>query len=513
MVGERANADSEPELLDDEEGGESTVAMVSPAFEPSGMPSPISEPPPPLPITPPEGVHGSPLGSQMHTAPVPFTPSGSTGPAVPPQIARPKVPSSPMVPTPLGGLTPSAALPSAPLSTPNAGPSSVGVAGAARSTGPRRPQTVIGLAPPPAGAPRPAAPAAPRPPLLSGAGAAPRPGALSAPNASAPASRPGGAPPIPASSPRQAPPSPGRPWPTGSGGSKEDAPTMMGATEQSLAMFDLDAGAADAARAAVSSPGRPPPPSGRGAMANVAFTPGPPPLPAADEIPKLSDPIDGTDEESTRAVPREELLRAQDAHVVVGADAGGDDATLAVGPGDNEANSKHLAALAQTMTADPEMGFPPPPGMFGQHPQPPMGAMPPPHNMPPPQQGWAGPASASMQQPGMTPPSNPHMPASNPHMHAGMPQSGHMMAPHMGGMPMHQQHPMGYPGAQHGPGPMHAPPGMWAPQQQLNAANAANAANNKSIKVSGQLILLAVVGVICLAIFITGIVLFATTKF
>jgi hypothetical protein len=31
--------------------------------------------------------------------------------------------------------------------------------------------------------------------------------------------------------------------------------------------------------------------------------------------------------------------------------------------------------------------------------------------------------------------------------------------------------------------------------------------------VSGQIILLGIVGVVCLAIFITGIVLFATTKF
>jgi hypothetical protein len=32
-------------------------------------------------------------------------------------------------------------------------------------------------------------------------------------------------------------------------------------------------------------------------------------------------------------------------------------------------------------------------------------------------------------------------------------------------------------------------------------------------KISGQIVLLAVVGIVCLAIFVTGIVLFMTTKF
>jgi hypothetical protein len=316
---------------------------------------------------------------------------------------------------------------------------------------------------------------------------------------------------------------------------------MMGTADDSLAMFGLDAGAADAARAAVAVPGRPPP------SARSPIFSGPPPLPAiqaaaksndTDDLPKLTDPLDHADEEeSTRAVPRDELLRSQDAHVVVGDDAAGDDATLAVGPGENEASSKHRAALAQTITADSDMAFPPAPGMFGPPPNGPMGAPPGPPSpmggmplshpqMPPSFQGWGPPPSAgtpgrpveSAAMPGMAaahdrPTLNPHTPTSNPHMMAGMPQSGHVMTSSpMGGpmtMPMQppmQLHgvPMGYPG-QHGGPMMHAPQG-WGPP-------APNPSGGKRSKISGQIILLAVVGFICLAIFVTGIVLFATTKF
>jgi hypothetical protein len=67
--------------------------------------------------------------------------------------------------------------------------------------------------------------------------------------------------------------------------------------------------------------------------------------------------------------------------------------------------------------------------------------------------------------------------------------------------PMHG--PIPYPGQQGGP--------MMHGQSGLPWNNAAP--GSKGIKLSNQIILLAVVGVICLAIFITGIVLFATTKF
>jgi len=50
-------------------------------------------------------------------------------------------------------------------------------------------------------------------------------------------------------------------------------------------------------------------------------------------------------------------------------------------------------------------------------------------------------------------------------------------------------------------------------QGQAGAPWASPAPVKKGSKISGQVLLLAIVGVVCLAIFITGLVLFATTKF
>jgi len=232
------------------------------------------------------------------------------------------------------------------------------------------------------------------------------------------------------------------------------------------------------------------------------------------------------EEESTRAVPREELLRAQDAHVVVGEDAAGEDATLAVGPGENEANSKHLAALAKTMMAEGDQAFPPPPGVF---PAPPAASSPAARTMPSmggprpswhePQQPWGQgvPAGGHMAPMGQDRPtsnpqlgSNPQMPVSGPHG-MGMPHGGHMHGagpmsmPGQMGMPPHMhQAPIPYPGQQGGPMMQGGQNGVpWGGQAQAG----------KGIKLSNQILLLALVGVICLAIFITGIVLFVTTKF
>jgi hypothetical protein len=109
------------------------------------------------------------------------------------------------------------------------------------------------------------------------------------------------------------------------------------------------------------------------------------------------------------------------------------------------------------------------------------------------------------------PPSQPHfpgaapqMPQSNPHLQ--VPQSGHMMAQNPQGMMPHpNQGPIPYPGQPN----FHQPPtagGEWN-------ANASPLQPKPKFKLSGQILLLAIVGVVCLAIFITGIVLFATTKF
>ena len=86
------------------------------------------------------------------------------------------------------------------------------------------------------------------------------------------------------------------------------------------------------------------------------------------------------------------------------------------------------------------------------------------------------------------------MPAANPRTPGGV-QS-------YGGGPMMQQPQGMHPGMQGGI-PRAQAPTNWNPLQ----------APAPKSKISGQMILLFVVGFVCLAIFVTGIVLFATTKF
>jgi len=243
------------------------------------------------------------------------------------------------------------------------------------------------------------------------------------------------------------------------------------------------------------------------------------------------------------------MLRGHDA-VIIGEDsegAQGEDATLALAPGLNEA--AHLTALSETLTKEqqsrgqipvappapqPAAGAPPPPPGFDPNfGQPPPPAPPtnqgwqqqPPPPMPPLGQAWHDPnaypnSSPAAQSYNMSvgpvsgphlpaqswtpnaPPSQPHFPGaapvphSQPHMQ--VPQSGQMMAaPQQGG-------PIPYPGQQN----IHQPPNPFGDWN----ANVAPPVKKPS-KMSGQIILLGIVGVVCLAIFITGIVLFATTKF
>jgi hypothetical protein len=226
------------------------------------------------------------------------------------------------------------------------------------------------------------------------------------------------------------------------------------------------------------------------------------------------------EEESTRAVSREEMLRGHDASVVIGEDseAHGDDATLAIAPGYNEANSSQAAAFAATMAKNHQGAPPPPPGFdpnFGQPPPPapphgthamPNQGWPQPQPMAPPH-GWQDPNAYQghgnpQSYPGMSvgPVSGPHLPAqswtpnqppSQPHFPAGAPQS----QPHMQ-VAQNANQPIPYPGQ----------PGLHHPLNPFEAPK-------KQSKLSGQIVLLGIVGVVCLAIFITGIVLFATTKF
>lgn len=322
MFGERAD-DELPKLHeeDEDEVGESTIAMAAPSFDlPPGVPSPISEPPPPLPVSPPEG---RPPPSQREP------------------LAAPRFPLPP------------------------------------------RPSV-----PPPAAA---------------------------------------------------------------------------------YEMFGVDAGLAAAARAAVTPSARP-----FGAPST------PLQLPSLD----LSEPFESMDEEeSTRAVPRDELLRERGAHM--SDEAASEDATLAVAPGDND--TSQLAALAETMAADPN-AFPTPPGVF----PPPLAAHP----------GWGEPQPPYV---GLSPERSASGPPGPP---GPFPEGG--PAPGMPGsmgMPTHAMHgqvpgPIPYPGQQGGP-----------MLQGPNASPWAAPGPSGKIKLSSQVVLLAMIGTVCLAIFITGLVLFATTKF
>ena len=500
MSGNATNSGDElPKLHDDEDGGESTVAMEAPAI-PNGAPLPVSQPPP---------AAAPPVAPKVEGFPAP--------------IARPAIP-----------------LPSA--------------KGSAVMPGPR---------PPPTRMPTPAAPLAPRGPMPPNRMGGPLP----------PAGRLGAAQPAPT------PPAPVRPpeasvtdtgilnntSPTADASaieddnddddSRDDGPTittdpgaMIGVGDPNL--FGLD----DAAARAAQNASRPEP--RRPALASAGFAQGGKPEPAKtkeqpkeedeaatvavpkdviervranpkailaedaarakqknDEIPKLND----EEEESTRAVPRDELLRQQDAHVVVGSDAMGDEATVAVAP---EANSANIALGGNRMPSPtggpdevpafppPPLGFPgpgPAPGMVGAYP---MGHRP--MNAP-------APGGPQGQQPGSAPWQQAQPPPSNPMpmgpMGGGAVSSGVMPTalPAGGqypGQPQQQQHRMGVMPAQQPVQHQQQMGWMQQPQQPAQPAQ-----RGKSSRISGQVILLVIVGAICLAIFVTGIVLFATTKF
>jgi hypothetical protein len=523
------------DAFDDEEdgGGESTVSMASPTLD-SSMPLPISIPPPTM-------QHGGPPNLSIPTAPAPFPPNSPGGFPQQGRGMSPHPPPAPPKPLPAAGAAPMGAIP-----------------------GMKRPQTVIGLAPPPVGAPRPGQAGARMPPLPPTGGkpaapqvaplapVTPRPGEKGPPSSGrgvrAPASsqKPLGKPRDADSTDEQLALPEDMP-----DSHKEDGATMMKSSEESLALFGLDSGLTNAARAAVAPKAAP----ARSPLASTKLgEPGkvPPPIPAAGipaNVPNLAVLHDrNEEEESTRAVSREEMLRNQ---VVIGdeEDAGGNEATLAVGPGFNEAAAKDInAALAghgsplgapiPTPVASPspllapDGSFPPVPGQQRPpHPPPPFQQPPPPqqtapnppwqdpnagYNQPPPQQpgGWT--PNPPQSYPGMQagqpigPVSGPHMPVA-PLQYSQVPQSQpHMQVPPSANMPTANAN---LPG-----GPIPYPGNQMAPHQQPNPfgdwnANAPAPMIRKKSKVSGQIILLGIVGVVCLAIFVTGIILFMTTKF
>lgn len=442
-----AAENGDDEVADDEDDVESTIATAAPSFDvgASGMPSPISTPPSPLPITPASGARS------------PVTPA-----------VKPALPSP--IETGLAnlGIGWGAQASTVAVGGPNA------YAGAAR----KRPQTVIGLAPPHAAPRREVPDVRPGPPPL--------PPSLEDPSAAHLAEATVGTPP---------------------------SDPVMGAGDDSLALFGIDTSAADAARAAVAPGPRPAPTWSPLASTGYARPSSPNERSGAhQQFGELGE------EESTRAVPREELFRRQDAQVVVGDDAAGDDATIAIVPGHNEANSKYIAALAQTMAQHPEGGFPPPPGVYPllrPNPHATGGPIPPGHGWSDPQQGWGSALGPSLQGPEHgCPPSDPHLGSSSP-----IGSNLHVPAPE----------PFGVNAA--GPAPMAGPPGQIAMPMQPNVRDPAQQGNplvqnqssnaspwavapvGRRFTLSRQVVVLAIVGVICVAIFIAGVVLFATTKF
>jgi len=263
---------------------------------------------------------------------------------------------------------------------------------------------------------------------------------------------------------------------------------------------------------------------------------------------------DGDVEETTRAVSREELIRHQDASFVVGDDAMGDEATLAVAPGQIDLGIEPggmAAALAESIKREslPNVpgapgapAFPPPPQNFQN--SAPMGSS---GHLP------AAPAHHAQQQPGMgmqpqpwggeaapwggeqAPPWSQPQPIGNmqqqgfdpmlpgPQSNPGYPQSGQhaLMQPHQG----QQGYPMQGGMGQGGYGPNANAPtaqqprpmgGMGLPGQPGQApwmTQQSPPGMSRPTKFTPQVILLVAVGAVCLAIFIIGIVLFVTTKF
>jgi hypothetical protein len=261
--------------------------------------------------------------------------------------------------------------------------------------------------------------------------------------------------------------------------------------------FGLDDAAGKAARDAF-TPG-----TRRSPLASTGFDPGghggrPAPTAKAGMPLATGEPLD--EDESTRAVQREELdppastKNEPSGNYVVQGDAVGDEATLAVAPGQNLANMQRFAGM-EPPTSKVHQVLP----MTGS-PQP----------APAPAKGWERQTHAMSQPHARPPASNPMMPAAVP------PSSGNVPAapPHMPGAgPHHGQMPMGAVGYPAQPYPANVPvqgsQGAW----DSHAPREAQPAGGTSPILSKQIIVLIVVGVLCLAIFITGIVLFASTKF
>jgi hypothetical protein len=540
----------------DDDGGGRTLAQDGPSFEmPSNIPSPITVPPPPA---APERV--IPRANPVKPRSATMMGFGPPGPALPGQTGPGLPMGGGMGFTPAGGVpVTSRAIPAAPAAPPTLGPAASGASGGpASSGGPPSSQK----RPPPL-PPRPAGIIAP----------APRAGAAGA----APAASKVPPPAVISSNPPPAEPE--DPWPAAS--QQEDGPTMAVASPMLSGRplrDDLVNPPGGPARAPAPAPL---PAAGRSPMASTGYRPqgvvdkDAETMALGGDDPRLPplDPTrgDGEVEETTRAVSRDELIRHQDASFVVGDDAMGDEATLAVAPGQIDmalGQSGMAAALAESIKREsaPNVpgapAFPPPqnnafpnnafPSSAYQNSGAPAGssghlAAAQPQGMQPhgqhqgmsPQQPWGGEAAPwgaeaappwSQQSPqsypnpmgaGMQQGYDPMLPvdpraASNPGMPGAYPQSGQFaqMQPQsqpgyamQGGMGQG-----GYPNANAPTAQQPRPMGMpgQAPPWMTQPSGPGMSGPTKF---TPQVILLVAVGAVCLAIFIIGIVLFVTTKF
>ena len=244
-----------------------------------------------------------------------------------------------------------------------------------------------------------------------------------------------------------------------------------------------------------------------------------------ERLPNLDDEPE-SDEAATRALTREQMMGPgavhQDAHVIVGSDARGDEATLAIGPDQLGSAFGELGASLEPALAE----------ALAQRVAE--------HHQQVQQQAY------QQQYPQAPPPQAPHFPQPQTQQHFspqqqpqfaqpqpqpagyGMPQPGTQP----GAYPPSGQHPAAYPPS--GQQPVMGPPSnAWgasqgyagqAPSQQQQQqqqpaawnqppAPLAQPSGGGGFQITSQIMVLAGVGVVCLAIFVVGLVLFFTTKF
>lgn len=398
--------------------------------------------------------------------------------------------------------------PGEPTPDPPAGPPPAPRPPAPRAPAPSRPNVAL--------PPRPAIGAPPRPgaargPLPAGAPAAPRPSRPDVPplpRASTPDAHPT-SPDLDDRSPAEDDPPSGQTSVMGQlpqipdddeERDNEDGATIVAATAPDAPPLDLD----EPIRAPARSP-----------LASTGFASSPAFDRDGETVARVGDGVtEPEEEEATRAVPRDELFRHQDAHVIVGQDVIGDEATLAIAPGDRTDGAPAIAAaLAQTLHSDGAPAFPPPPSGFGPAAGPPSaGAAP----VPPSQRFGPGPMSSGPMSPGPMPswpgePAGPPMGGPGPQGYGSSPGVP-TFDPASARVPVPQP-PAAGPAFGPQPGGFAPPPAQGPAGPPFGMGWAPDASARPPARVTPQAILLVVVGVVCLAIFVVGIVLFVTTQF